>query len=74
LKMESVGFAERAERMIILIAFSIIAFWWIDALNYGIIILAIISNFTVIQRMLYVYKVLKKEKQKQLSNISDADT
>lgn len=74
LKMESVGFAERAERMIILIAFSIIAFWWIDALNYGIIILAIISNFTVIQRMLYVYKALKKEKQKNLSNISDAGT
>jgi archaetidylinositol phosphate synthase len=61
LKMESIGFAERAERMLILAVASIIAFWWLPALNYGIIILAIISNFTVIQRTLHVYKELKKK-------------
>ncbi len=61
LKMESVGFAERAERMLILAGASIIAFWWLPALNYGIILLAIISNITVIQRALYVYKTLKKK-------------
>ena len=61
IKMESVGFAERAERMLILAAVSIIAFWWLPALNYGIILLAILSNLTVIQRALHVYKTLKKK-------------
>jgi len=60
IKMESVGFAERAERMLILAVVSIIAFFWLPALNYGILLLAIISNLTVIQRVLHVYKTLKK--------------
>ena len=61
IKMESVGFAERAERMLILAAISIIAFWWLPALNYGILLLALISNLTVLQRALHVYKTLKKK-------------
>ena len=61
LRMESVGFAERAERMLILAVVSIIAFWWIPALSYGIIILAIISNLTVLQRILYTHKKLKEK-------------
>ncbi|MGE5574835.1 MAG: archaetidylinositol phosphate synthase [Ignavibacteria bacterium] len=61
IKMESVGFAERAERMLILGTVSIIAFWWLPALNYGIILLAVISNLTVIQRAFHVYKTLKKK-------------
>jgi archaetidylinositol phosphate synthase len=71
IKMESVGIAERAERMIILAAASLIAFFWpqvitfgfltISALNIGIIILAVLSNFTVLQRAVHVYKVLKKK-------------
>ena len=61
IKMESVGFAERAERMLILTAVSIIAFFWLPALGYGIAVLALLSNFTVIQRALYVYKTLKKK-------------
>ena len=61
IKMESVGFAERAERMIILAASSIIAYFWLGALNYGILLLAVISNLTVIQRALYVYKTLKEK-------------
>ena len=60
-KMESVGFAERAERMLILAATSIIAFFWLPALNYGIILLAVLSNLTVIQRALHVYKALKEK-------------
>ncbi len=59
IKMESVGFAERAERMLILAAVSIIAFLWLPALDYGIILLAVLSNLTVIQRALHVYKTLK---------------
>ena len=61
IKMESVGFAERAERMLILAVVSIIAFFWLPALGYGIALLAVLANFTVIQRALHVYKELKKK-------------
>jgi archaetidylinositol phosphate synthase len=61
IKMESVGIAERAERMLILAAFSIAAFFWLPALGYGIALLAVLSNLTVVQRILYVYKELKKK-------------
>jgi archaetidylinositol phosphate synthase len=61
IKMESVGLAERAERMLILAAASIIAFFWLPALGYGIALLAVLSNITVIQRAFHVYKELKKK-------------
>jgi archaetidylinositol phosphate synthase len=61
IKMESVGLAERAERMLILAAVSIIAFFWLPALGYGIAVLAVIANFTVLQRAAHVYKELKKK-------------
>jgi archaetidylinositol phosphate synthase len=71
IKMESVGIAERAERMIILAVASLVAFFWpqvltvgfltISALNIGIIILAVLSNFTVLQRAVHVYRALKKK-------------
>ena len=61
IKMESVGFAERAERMLILAAASIIAFFWLPALGYGVALLAVLSNFTVIQRAFHVYRELKKK-------------
>ena len=59
-KMESVGFAERAERMLILGIFTIGAIFYLPVLNYGIIVLAVITNVTVIQRVYYVFKTLKK--------------
>jgi archaetidylinositol phosphate synthase len=55
-KMESVGLAERAERIIILALASFLAFIWIDALNWGILLLVILTNLTVIQRTIYFYK------------------
>jgi archaetidylinositol phosphate synthase len=61
LKMESVGLAERAERMLILAAVSVAAFFWLPTLGYGVALLAVLSNFTVVQRALYVYKELKKK-------------
>ena len=61
IKMEAVGLAERAERMLILAAISIFAYFWLSLLGYGIAVLAVLSNFTVIQRALYVYKELKKK-------------
>lgn len=61
IKMESVGLAERAERMLILAVVSIIAFFWLPALGYGIAVLAVLANLTVIQRALHVYRTLKKK-------------
>jgi archaetidylinositol phosphate synthase len=62
LKMESVGLAERAERIIILIIASLVAILWLPAMRIAIILLAMLSNLTVIQRALYTYKKLKNEK------------
>jgi len=61
IKMESIGLAERAERMIILAIASITAAFWQPktAMNVGIILLAVLSNLTVLQRSLHVYKKLK---------------
>jgi archaetidylinositol phosphate synthase len=62
IKMESVGLAERAERILILAVASVIAFLWQPetVMNIAIIVLAILSNLTVIQRTLHVYKKAKK--------------
>jgi len=67
IKMESIGLAERAERIIILAIASIAAFFWQletnlfwQPINIGIIVLAIVSNLTVLQRSIYAYKKLKK--------------
>ena len=60
-KMESVGLAERAERMLILAAASAVAIFWFPALNIGIILLAVLSNLTVLQRGVHVYNSLKKK-------------
>jgi archaetidylinositol phosphate synthase len=59
-KMESVGFAERAERMLILCVFTIGAVFYLPALNIGMIVLTAITSFTVVQRAYYVFKVLEK--------------
>jgi archaetidylinositol phosphate synthase len=66
IKMESVGVAERAERMIILAGASAIAIFLpsilnIGTLNIGIIVLALVSNFTVLQRAVHAYRALKKK-------------
>jgi archaetidylinositol phosphate synthase len=58
--IESVGLAERAERILILAVASIIAIFWLPALNIGIVLLAVLSNLTVLQRGLHVYYELKK--------------
>jgi len=62
-KMESIGLAERAERIIILAVASLVAFFWQPetAIGIGIILLAVLSNLTVLQRSVYAYKKLKKK-------------
>ncbi len=55
-KMESVGLAERAERIVILAFASFLSYFWLDALNWSILLLAVLANFTVIQRAFYFLK------------------
>ena len=57
--MAGVGLAERAERMLILAAVTFIGVFWLDAINYGIILLVVLSHLTVIQRTLHFRKNAK---------------
>jgi len=61
IKMESIGLVERAERIIILATATVTAAFWQPktAMNVGIILLAVLSNLTVLQRSIHVYKKLK---------------
>ena len=63
IKIESIGLVERAERMIILLAATLIAVFWQPktVMTVGVILLAILSNLTVLQRGLYVYWKSKKK-------------
>jgi phosphatidylglycerophosphate synthase len=62
LKMETIGLAERAERMVILAAASFVAFFWLEALDWGVRILAVLTNLTVLQRAFYFYKATEQKK------------
>jgi archaetidylinositol phosphate synthase len=55
-KMESVGLAERAERLVVLALASFLSFVWLDALSWGVLVLAILTNLTVVQRAIYFRK------------------
>ena len=55
-KMETVGIAERAERLIILAVASLLSVIWLEALEWSIILLAILTNLTVLQRVIYFRK------------------
>jgi len=66
-KMESIGLMERAERISVLATASVTAYFWQpetalfwQPINIGIIVLAILSNLTVLQRGIHAYKQLKK--------------
>ncbi|MCD6592682.1 CDP-alcohol phosphatidyltransferase family protein [Candidatus Bathyarchaeota archaeon] len=56
ISMESVGVFERAERIILIVASSIIGLFWLEALHWGILILAIATNLTVLQRVIFFFK------------------
>jgi archaetidylinositol phosphate synthase len=60
-KMESVGLAERAERMLTLLLTTLIAIYWFPALNLGVILIVALANLTVVQRAMYVYNITKKK-------------
>jgi archaetidylinositol phosphate synthase len=64
IKMETIGIAERAERIIILMAASLIATYWQPAtvpMTAATILLAILTNLTVLQRSIHIYNKLKKK-------------
>lgn len=58
-EMEAVGVAERAERLIILAAASFLSIVWLDVLNWAVIILAVLTGLTVLQRVTYFLRVTK---------------
>jgi archaetidylinositol phosphate synthase len=62
-KMESIGIAERPERIIILVVATVVAAFWqpITTMNWGIILLAILTNLTVLQRGISFYNESKKK-------------
>lgn len=57
--MASVGLAERAERIIIVVAASLLTLVYAGALSLGIVLLAIVSHVTVLQRAYHVWKNTK---------------
>lgn len=58
--MSGVGIAERAERMIIYAIASIMAFFFIEVLDLSILMLAVLTNFTVLQRGAYFLKASRE--------------
>ncbi len=58
--MSAVGFAERAERMVILAIATFAAYFNIEILGWGITILALLSHFTVLQRAVHAFREMKK--------------
>jgi phosphatidylglycerophosphate synthase len=61
IKMETVGLAERAERIIIIAAASFLNSLWPDALRWSVLLLAVLTNLTVMQRTLYFWKASRKK-------------
>ncbi|MFQ5999614.1 MAG: archaetidylinositol phosphate synthase [Candidatus Bathyarchaeia archaeon] len=62
-KMETVGIAERAERLIILAIASFLSVAWQEALSWSVIVLAILTNLTVLQRVVYFRKASRQKEK-----------
>jgi phosphatidylglycerophosphate synthase len=60
-KMESVGIAERAERIIILAVASLAAIFWLPALSVGVLVIAVLATVTVGQRVVHAYREMQKK-------------
>jgi len=65
IRMETVGLAERAERILIYVAATLIATFCspknaIETMNIATIIVAVLTNITVIQRLIYFYNAVKQ--------------
>lgn len=55
-KMESVGLMERPERILIVVITTLVEIYVRGALNFGMFLLAALTNITVMQRIFYFYK------------------
>lgn len=62
-KMETVGIAERAERLVILAVASFLSIAWFETLSWGILILAVLTNITVLQRVIYFLRAPKQKEE-----------
>ncbi len=60
-KMETIGLAERAERILILVVASFVSLVWGPALWWSVVLLAVLTNLTVVQRVVYFRRGLKKK-------------
>jgi archaetidylinositol phosphate synthase len=60
-KMETVGLAERAERIIVIVVASFLNLLWADALRWSVLLLAVLTNLTVMQRAVYFWKASRKK-------------
>lgn len=60
-KMMSKGLAERAERLLLIAFLSLASYAWLPILGWGIILLALLSHFTVLQRAYYFRKVANEQ-------------
>ena len=58
--MAAVGLAERAERMILLVAVTYASYFRLELMGYGVILLAMSANLTVLQRAAHFYEEIKK--------------
>lgn len=54
--MAAVGFAERAERMLLLAAVTFAAYFRLEVLGWGVAILAVLAHLTVVQRVFHFYR------------------
>lgn len=54
--MIAVGLAERAERMVFLALVTLASYFWTDALGWGVIALAVLAQFTVLQRAAHFFR------------------
>jgi archaetidylinositol phosphate synthase len=63
IRMESIGIAERAERLLILVIASLMALFFQPTIvmTLALIVLAVLTNLTVLQRSIYVYSKSKKK-------------
>lgn len=55
-RMETVGIAERAERLLIIAIASFLSLLWRDALRWSILLLAVLTNLTVVERAFHFKK------------------
>jgi len=63
-KTEGVGFAERSERLIILCVVSASSYFYSPLFEYGVILLAALTNITAVLRIVHVHQELRRRESK----------